>query len=124
MKLLKRFGLALMIVLYICAGLNHFLHPESYYPIIPPYLPYPTFINIASGVIEIVLGALLIFFSTRKAAAYGIVILLGLFIPAHIFMIQKGGCMSETMCIPTWAAWLRLFPLQFMLMGWAWWYRK
>ncbi len=46
------------------------------------------------------------------------------FIPAHIYMIQMKGCMSEAMCIPEWAAWLRLFPLQFILMWWAWSHRK
>jgi uncharacterized membrane protein len=124
MKLLKRFSLVLMIVLYITAGVNHFIHPEVYYSIIPPYFPFPRFINIVSGVSEIILGVLLIFLSTRKAAAYGIVILLTLFVPAHIFMIQKGGCMSESLCVPEWVTWVRLFPLQLMLMGWAWWHRK
>lgn len=122
--MLKKISLILMIVFYILAGTNHFIHPEAYYPIIPPYLPYPSFINLFGGIIEIVLGILLIFSQTRKTAAYGIVILLTLFIPVHIFMIQKGGCMSATMCIPVWAAWLRLFPLQFILMWWSWWNRR
>lgn len=113
-----------MIVLYIGAGINHFVHPGVYYPIIPPYLPNHSIINIVSGILEIVLGLLLIFSKTRTAAAYGIIVLLTLFIPAHIYMIVKSGCISETMCVPAWAAWLRLFPLQFVLMTWAWWHRK
>jgi uncharacterized membrane protein len=124
MKILKRCCLVLMIVLFITAGINHFIHPEVYYSIIPPYLPFPRFINMASGASEIILGVLLIFLTTRKAAANGIVILLALFIPAHIYMIQKGGYMSETMCVPEWVAWVRLFPVQLMLMGWAWWIKK
>lgn len=124
MKIVKRISLVLMIVLYASAGINHFIHPESYYPIIPPCFPIPAFINIASGLLEIILSLGLMFVDTRKIAAYGIIILLILFIPTHIYMIQKGGCMSETMCLPAWAAWLRLFPLQFMLMWWAWWHRK
>lgn len=113
-----------MIIFYLLAGINHFLHPESYYALIPPYLPFHHFINIASGLGEIILGAMLIFASTRKKATIGIIVLLILFIPAHIYMTQKGGCMSEQMCIPAWAAWIRLFPLQFILMAWAWWHRK
>ena len=122
--MLKKISLVLMAVLYVGAGFNHFIHPGTYYAIIPPYLPYHTFINLASGTIEIVLGLLLLFMPTRKIAAFGIIILLTLFIPAHIYMIQKGGCMTTTMCIPAWVAWLRLFPGQFILMWWAWWNRK
>ncbi len=122
--MLKKISLVLLIVLYISAGINHFIHPDSYYPIIPPYFPFPVLINIVSGSLEILLGIGLMLSNTRKIAAYGIIILLFLFIPAHIFMIQKGGCMSETMCIPIWAAWVRLFPLQFILMWWAWRHRK
>jgi uncharacterized membrane protein len=55
-----------MIVLYISAGINYFLHPELYYPLIIPYLPYPIYINIASGFIEIVVGILLMFFPLEK----------------------------------------------------------
>ena len=94
MKMLKKFSLVLMIVLYISAGINHFIHPESYYPIIPPYFPFPALINIVSGLLELILGIGLMFAKTRNVAASGIIILLILFIPAHIYMIQKGGCMS------------------------------
>lgn len=122
--LLKQTSLLLLIILYIGAGANHFIHPQSYLAIIPPYFPYPEAINIAAGTVEIILGIGLVFSKTRSYAAYGIVLLLILFIPAHIYMIQRHGCMSESICIPSWAAWLRLFPLQFLLIGWAWWHRR
>ncbi len=113
-----------MTVFYIVAGINHFRNPENYYVIIPSYLPNPVLINIISGIAEIVLGILLIFPKTRKLAAYGIIILLVAFIPAHICMIQKGWCMGSGYCLPAWATWVRLFPLQFLLMWWAWSNRK
>jgi uncharacterized membrane protein len=122
--MLKKASLLLLIILYVSGGINHFIHPEAYLPIIPDYLPYPMVINIVSGILEIILGSMLIFSKTRAFAAYGIIILLVLFIPTHIYMIQKGGCMSEAICIPNWAAWIRLFPLQFLLMAWAWGHRK
>ena len=120
----KNISLILMTVFYLAAGINHFLHPDNYYALIPPYFPFHQFINMASGAAEIIFGGLLIFSSSRKAGAYGIVVLLILFIPAHIYMIQKGGCMSVQMCIPAWLAWVRLFPLQFILIAWARWYAK
>jgi uncharacterized membrane protein len=123
-NILKKISLVVMIILYLLAGVNHFIKPAMYYPIIPPYLPWPVTINTISGIAEILLATLLIFKATRKLAAIGIIFLLIAFIPTHIYMIQKGGCMSAEVCIPAWAAWVRLFPLQFVLMYWAWSNRK
>jgi len=113
-----------MIVFYLIAGIGHFRKPESYYRIIPDYLPNPVLINIVAGIAEIALAILLVFSFTRKFAAYAIIAMLIAFIPAHIVMIQKGWCFSPGYCLPEWATWIRLFPLQFLLMWWAWSNRK
>jgi uncharacterized membrane protein len=120
----KKISLVLLIVLYAVAGINHFVHPTGYYSIIPPYLPNQVVINILAGVAELICAVLLIIPATRKLGAYLVVAMLIAFIPAHIYMIQKGGCMGKEICIPLWGAWLRLFPLQFVLIVWAWWHRK
>lgn len=120
----KKISNILIPVFYIAAGVNHFRSPESYYQIIPEYLPYPFFINLFSGTAEIILGVLFLFSKTRSIAAYGIIALLIAFIPAHIVMIQKGFCLSNGYCLPVWATWVRLFPLQFLLMLWVWKCRK
>ena len=120
----KKISYILIPVLYIAAGINHFRRPDGYYTIIPDYLPYHVFINVFSGIAEIILGLLFIFSKTRTIAAYGIIALLITFIPAHIVMIQKGFCLSNGWCLPVWATWVRLFPLQFVLMHWAWVCRK
>lgn len=124
--MLKKISLVLLIMLYIGAGINHFWHPAGYYSIIPPYFTNPYLINILSGLAEIILGVLLIFRATRKVAAYGIILMLIAFIPAHVYMIQKDGCMGPkpAICTTPFIAWIRLFPLQFVLMWWAWWHRK
>ncbi len=122
--MLKKISLVLLIILYAGAGINHFIHPTGYYSIIPPYLPNPYLINIAAGIAELICAALLIIPTTRKLAVYLIIAMLIAFIPAHIYMIQKGGCMGKEICIPLWGAWLRLFPLQFILIAWAWWHSK
>ncbi|MEO9004381.1 MAG: hypothetical protein ABI288_06575 [Ginsengibacter sp.] len=118
----KKISLLLLILLYVGAGINHFWHPTFYYPIIPPYLHNPYLINLAAGASEIVLGILLIFRSTRKAAVYLIITMLIVFIPVHVYMIQKGGCMNEKVCIPLWKASLRL-AMQPLLILWVWWHR-
>jgi uncharacterized membrane protein len=122
--MIQQISLILMTAFYLVGGINHFLHPETYVALIPPYLPFHFFINLASGCAEIVFSALLIFPVTRKAGAYGIFVLLILFIPAPIYMIQKGGCRNQQICVPVWVAWVRLFPLQFILLRWAWWHRQ
>lgn len=57
--------------------------------------------------------------STRKFGAYLIIVMLTAFMPAHIYMINKGGCVSIYLCVSEWIAWARL-PFQFILMWWAW----
>ncbi len=113
-----------MSVFYVLAGINHFWKPTTYYALIPPYLPFPQLINTVSGAAEIIFGLLLLFPATRKTGAYGIMALLILFTLTHIYMIQMGGCMGASPCIPMWILWLRLFPLQPLLILWAWWHRK
>ena len=122
--MIKRVSLVVMIFFYIGAGINHFWHPLPYYALIPTYLPWPKLINMTSGALELILGRLLIFSQTRKFAAYGIILMLIAFIPAHIYMIQNGWCTGSGFCLPAWATWVRLFPLQFLLMAWAWWHRE
>ena len=120
----KKISLLLLIILYSGAGINHFIHPIGYYTIIPPYLPNHYLINILAGTAEIICAVLVAIPATRKLGAYLIIAMLIAFIPAHVYMIQKGGCMGKEICIPLWGAWLRLFPLQFILIAWAWWHRK
>ena len=120
----KKISLLIIIILYAVAGINHFINPEAYYSIIPTYLPNHYLINILAGIAEIICAVLVSIPATRKLGAYLIIVMLLAFIPAHIYMIQKGGCMGADICIPLWSAWLRLFPLQFILIAWAWWHRK
>ena len=120
----KRISKVLIPILYIGAGINHFWHPEGYYTIIPDYLPNHYLINILAGIAEIILGILFLFARTRIRAAYGIIAMLVAFIPAHVVMIQNGFCLRTGYCLPEWALWFRLFPLQFILMWWAWKCRK
>ncbi len=123
-NMIKKISLVLLIALYATAGINHFIHQAFYYPMFPSYLPNPVLLNILAGVAEVIGALLLVFSSTRTFGIYLIIATLIAFIPVHIYMIQMGGCMSKDICIPTWAAWIRLFPLQFLLMWWAWCHRK
>lgn len=117
--LLKRTFLWLNALFYVAAGCNHFVHPKTYLSLIPPYLPWPALLNTISGAFEILFGLLLVFKPTRKSAAIFIILMLIAFLPAHVYMIQKNGCVSPALCVPLWVAWLRL-PLQLVLIILVW----
>ena len=65
------FGLPFVII-----GIDHFIDPSWYEPIVPEILSFPTFWVYASGVFEIALGAGLMFPRTRQISAYGIALML------------------------------------------------
>ncbi|MEO0333863.1 MAG: MauE/DoxX family redox-associated membrane protein [Bacteroidota bacterium] len=100
--------------LYIVAGLFHFVKPKMYKAIIPPYLPNPRALVLISGFFEIAFGLGLLFEETRSWSAWGIILMLLTFLPAHIYML----CSEKFERIPRWALWLRI-PLQFVLIYWA-----
>lgn len=110
--------LYVMASIYILAGLNHFRKPKMYERIIPPYLPNPKLLNVLSGVFEIIFGILLLFPDQSKYGALGIMILLILFFPVHIYMLQHK---KASFGLPLWLLLLRI-PLQFLLIFWAYQY--
>ena len=117
---MKKLSLLLMAALYVLAGLNHFRMPDFYLQMMPPYLPEPKLLIVISGVAEMVLGFLLLYKSTRRLAAWGIILLLIAVFPANIYMYQQGGArfnMSDT------ALFVRL-PVQLLLIGWAYVYTR
>ena len=109
---------------YLFAGSYHFINPEFYTDLIPDYLPFKSFINYISGLLEIVLAIGVAVPKTRLWAAKGIIILLILFIPSHIDFILKGSCVESAFCVAPWVAWLRLLIVHPILMYWAWMIRK
>ncbi|MAD96367.1 MAG: hypothetical protein CMB99_03475 [Flavobacteriaceae bacterium] len=114
----------LLVGFYFVAGVNHFINPQFYLPLIPDYLPYPEFINWISGVLEVVLAISVIVPKYRSKAVWGIILLLIAFIPSHLWFIQTGACMGEeSLCTPLWVAWIRLVPIHPLLMYWAWYVR-
>ena len=115
---IKEISLYIMAILYIVAGINHFINPKFYLKIIPPYLAFHKWLNWISGLAEIVLGILLFFPEFRSLAAWGIIALLLAVFPANIYHFTSKG---KTLPAPTWFLYLRL-ALQFVLMYWAYLY--
>ena len=112
MTLLSRYALALLFVL---AGIWHFVHPATYLAIMPPWLPQPLALIYVSGIFEILGGLGLLPARTRRIAGWGLLALLVAVFPANLYM----ALIHEQLGIPGWIAWGRL-PLQLPLMWWVW----
>ena len=105
-------------LIFILAGLNHFRSPKLYERIIPSYIPAGKTMVYLSGILEIALGILLLVPKTQSLAAWGIIVLMVLFLPVHVYMVQNKKAILK---MPKWALILRL-PLQFVLIYWAYLY--
>lgn len=101
----------------LLAGINHFVNPKIYRPLMPDYLPAHHELILASGVAEIASGAGAMIPATRKYAGWlSIATLIAIF-PAHIHMLQHHEDRFKK--IPRWALIARM-PLQ-LVMIWAVW---
>jgi uncharacterized membrane protein len=109
-------------IFFIVAGAMHFVAPGIYIRIVPPDLPSPALIVLLSGIAEIAGGLGLLFPLTRRAAAWGLILLLIAVFPANIYMaaahLPFSGVFGKS-----WLQWLRL-PLQFPLIYWTWLYTR
>lgn len=73
--------------LFIVAGIAHFLRPEMYMRIMPPWLPAPMALVLISGVFEVAGGVGVLLAATRTMAAWGLIALLVAVFPANIQML-------------------------------------
>jgi uncharacterized membrane protein len=107
-------------LLFIAAGINHFLATAFYISIMPPYLPWHRELVYISGVAEVVLGTALWLRRFRGGAAWGLIALLVAVFPANLHMAVHP---EQFPMLPPLGLWLRL-PLQGVLIGWAYWYTR
>ena len=119
----KRGLLYLMAAFYVVAGMNHLIHPDFYLAIMPPGLPEPAWLNLLSGLAEIVLGVFLLEPRTRALAAWGLVALLLAVFPANLYVaFENVGGDGPGTGAGLWN-WVRL-PFQGLFLVWAWWYTR
>jgi len=77
-------------VFFVLAGLNHFRTPDIYLAMIPPGWPHKDILNAAAGLAEIFGGIGLLMLGTRRAAAWGLILLLIAVFPANVYVAMKG----------------------------------
>ncbi len=101
------------------AGVMHFVRPDFYLKIMPPYLPYHLELVYLSGFFESALGVMLLVPRLSRWAAWGIFALLIAVFPANIYLYQH----QEIMPAPPLVHLLRL-PVQGVFLLWAYWHTR
>lgn len=117
--MLKKFSQYLLAAFMIFAGVMHFVRPELYVQIMPPYLPYHLELVYLSGIFEAGLGVLLLVPQFTRLAAWGIIALLIAVFPANIYLYQHQELLPAS---PT-LHFIRL-PLQAVFILWAFWHTR
>ncbi|MBT3794167.1 MAG: hypothetical protein HOJ63_03845 [Flavobacteriaceae bacterium] len=115
---MKKIWLILKVVLaifLIFGGVQHFISPNNYIPFVPSFLPFTLAIIYLSGLFEILFGLALFFKKLETIGAWGILILMLLFLPIHIWDV-----FSKTPAIGSHNAALIRLPIQFLLIFIAW----
>jgi uncharacterized membrane protein len=118
---LKIVSLGLLALLFIGAGIMHFVHSDAFARIVPTYLPVPFILVWISGAAEILGGVGLLIPRFRRIAAIGLILLLVCVFPANINMAMNHiytGWMNNDFLL-----WARL-PLQLVLILWLEWIQK
>ena len=111
---MNNLSLYIQALVYVVAGLNHFINPKMYLAIMPPYVPAHQLMVNLSGIAEVVLGLGLLFPATRSLSAWGLILLLIAIFPANVYMATADRFHDISGLI----RWGRL-PLQGVLIWWA-----
>tara|TARA_B110000971_G_scaffold92091_1_gene94800 strand:- start:528 stop:896 length:369 start_codon:yes stop_codon:yes gene_type:complete len=115
---MKKIWLILKVVLVIFltfGGVQHFISPNNYIPFVPSVLPFTLAIIYLFGLFEILFGLALFFKKLETIGAWGILILMLLFLPIHIWDV-----FSNTPAIGSHNAALIRLLIQFVLIFIAW----
>ncbi len=115
--LTKRIALVGLSLAFIAAGANHFVSPDFYLQMMPPYLPAHRELVVLSGVFEILGGLGVLIPRLRSYAGWGLVLLLLAVFPANLHMALNPDLFPD---IGSFALNARL-PFQLLFIAWAYW---
>lgn len=93
------------------AGVMHFVNPDFFNEIVPPWLPpSESFWTYLSGIAELIVGPMVLWPRTRRIGAVAAIVLFVAVYPANIYMVWdwRDRAASEQI-----VSWLRL-PFQFL----------
>ena len=120
MKIFKLITIILMAYFYISVGIKHFIDPDWFLQIYPPFLPFGLAAVYISGFFEVLFGAMLLIPKTRYYAGWGLIALLIAVFPANIYLAYTNGAAMD---ISPATAWGRL-PFQALFIALAYWHSK
>ncbi len=120
--IIKSFLIIISSIFYVIVGIKHFIEPEYFLSIVPPYLPYHLELVYISGLFEILFGLLILFPKYRYYGAIGVILLLVAVFPANIYLAQSKEAqeaLGATQEIATWR-----LPIQGVLIWIAYYIRR
>lgn len=103
----------------IAIGALHFVDPDPFVRIMPPWVPWHRAMVYVSGLFEILGGVGLLPEKSRSVAGYGLMALYLAVFPANLHMALHELPLGDQPQ-PSWALWARL-PFQLVLIGLAYW---
>ena len=109
-------------IFYTIVGIKHFINPEFFLAIVPPYLPYHLELVYISGFFEILFGIMILFPRYRFYGSIGLILLLLAVFPANIYLAQSKEAqvaIGASQQIATWR-----LPIQGLLIFVAYWIRR
>lgn len=107
---------------FLFSGSLHFLSPDRFVQMMPPYLPWHLELVYLSGFFEMLGAVGLLIPRFQRAAGYGLVALLIAVFPANVH-VAVNGLQVEGLPSAGWYYWLRL-PFQLVFIWWALWSTK
>ena len=105
----------LLAALMIGGGIMHMLNHAMYIPFVPQFLPFKVFIVYVSGVVEILLGIMLLSKKFAIPGAWGIFLLMLIFLPIHVV-----DAFSDSPAIGSHRVAVIRLVLQFVILLWVW----
>ena len=109
-------------IFYVIVGIKHFIDPNFFLAIVPPYLPYHLELVYISGLFEILFGIMILIPKYRYWGSVGLILLLIAVFPANIYLFQSveaQKAIGATQEIATWR-----LPVQGIFIWVAYWIRK
>lgn len=113
----KRAARLFVFTWFFIGGIAHFVIPDLFMAIMPPYIPYPLLCIYITGAFEILGACALLIKPLRNLAGYGLILLTLAVSLANIHMFQHPELFTS---IPEWALFVRL-PMQGLLIWMIWW---
>tara|TARA_B100000989_G_scaffold8638_1_gene5939 strand:- start:2663 stop:3037 length:375 start_codon:yes stop_codon:yes gene_type:complete len=120
--IIKSFLIIISSIFYVIVGIKHFIDPEYFLSIVPPYLPCHLELVYISGLFEVLFGLLILLPKYRYYGAIGLILLLVAVFPANIYLAQSKEAqeaIGATQQIATWR-----LPIQGVLIWIAFYIRK